>query len=128
MNIEERRSSRTYPDSERIAWRRHDGGPLRSARVLNVSVTGIALAFEGALPLHHGELIRTLSRRAGLPRSARIVRIEEDHKSSQRETRLGCRWVTGPRAKQPRAFSRPPKDWEHWTENGECAGTQENAA
>lgn len=132
MRIEERRSDRTYPQSERIAWRRHSGGPLRAARVLNISATGVALALEGPVPLHHGELIRTLARRKGPPRAARIVRIEEDHESGRREIRLGCRWVTRPEGKRPRTSSRPSKHWELWDDDAQalCPSTctQESAA
>lgn len=128
MKHEDRGSDRSYPDSERIAWRRHAGGPLRSARVLNVSSSGIALALDGAAPLHHGELIRTLSRRPGPPRSARILRIEEDHHKSNRETRLGCRWVTRPEAKGHHAYSRPPRNWDEWGDDAVLTHTQENAA
>lgn len=128
MKMEDRGSERIYPDQERIAWRHAHGGPLRPALVLNTSATGIALVLEGDAQLHHGGLIRMLSRRTGPPRSARIVRIEEHHLDGRRQTHLGCRWVTGRAGKSVVQFSRPRHVWESIVQDAEEARSQEIAA
>lgn len=109
MRMNHRDHERTYPTGEKIAWHEGTHAPLRAARVLNLSRTGIALSISGEAPVGHGGKIRTLSRRSEPPRWARVVRIEHIHRGGEPETRLACRWISG--RNKPEASSRPRRDW-----------------
>lgn len=94
MKTCKRGSVRVYPRSDRVAWAESATGPLRAANVLDYSATGIGLVFTGKSGLHHGSVIRTMSRRSTACRRARIVRIQESLTNGMFLTTLGCRWIS----------------------------------
>ena len=98
MMMKRRTAERLYPRRERIAWGAASSGVLRSARVVDVSDSGISFSIIGNANVQHGDAIRTLSPSGDAPRHARVVRVEQATTEAKfgptTITRLGCRWMT----------------------------------
>lgn len=119
MRSQTRRSERTYPRSERIAWRETtDPGALRPASVSNVSRSGVAIRIVGDPNISHGTAIQTLTRRSPTPRRARVVRIEQTREHGKLETTIGCRWISS------EEHVHHSHSLRHFPSQPECRGNQ----
>lgn len=82
---------RVYPRRACVGWARRPGEPLRRARVVDQSASGVGLALEGDDPPHMGERVRIVAPGEIYPRSARVVRVAS---SAHGTTIVGCRWIS----------------------------------